>query len=99
MFIGVQGIIICNNAGFVLKSTLSPEDTSSYSENVQQCILFANHLVQAQNSEEKVEFLRIRTSKNEIMIVPDKEFILLVVQDTSLATLTENSFHHLLNKK
>ncbi|KAF2202136.1 hypothetical protein GQ43DRAFT_439984 [Delitschia confertaspora ATCC 74209] len=42
----------------------------------------AGSLVEELDSEDEVKLLRLRTKKNELVIVPDPKFILVVVHDT-----------------
>ncbi|KAH8811474.1 hypothetical protein F5884DRAFT_854822 [Xylogone sp. PMI_703] len=45
----------------------------------------AGELVQGLDSEDEVKLLRLRTRKQELVIVPDAKYLLVVVHDTSPA--------------
>jgi len=38
-------------------------------------------LVETLDTEDQLSFLRIRSNKREIMVSPDKEFLLIVIQN------------------
>jgi dynein light chain roadblock-type len=126
---GVEGILICNNDGVALKSTLTRELSSQYAGLFVQLIVKARGVVRtidaevcgvcgavrarrcwrarARNTEDTntrrgpptssplppsssfppsqddLVFLRVRTKKHEVMVAPDKEYLLIVVQNPS----------------
>ncbi|KAJ4297494.1 hypothetical protein N0V90_005386 [Kalmusia sp. IMI 367209] len=57
----------------------SAEDVASM---VWSFITAAGSLVEGLDTEDEVKLLRLRTKKNELVIVPDPKFILVVVHDT-----------------
>ena len=80
---GVEGIILADNEGVPIKSTFNDEQvtyfyTTSASMFIQKCKNVVKDLI-----EEDLNFIRIRTKLNEIMIAPEDEFILIVVQNPS----------------
>lgn len=84
---GVKGIIILSNSkGIPIKSTMSPKDTTEYSSLLhtfisQTQIGIQNRFkVSTPQLQEEVEFIRIRSKKHEIMVAPDKEYSLIVLQ-------------------
>ncbi len=78
---GVQGVIIMNAEGVAIKSTLSPEETENYTSTVSQLALKGSSLVRTLDDSDELTFLRIRSKKQEIMIAPDKEYCLVVIQN------------------
>ncbi len=78
---GVQGVIIMNAEGVAIKSTLSAEETENYTSTVSQLALKASSLVRTLDDSDELTFLRIRSKKQEIMIAPDKEYCLVVIQN------------------
>ena len=46
--------------------------------------LTANNVVRNLDETDELAFLRIRSKKHEIMVAPDKEYILIVIQNPNL---------------
>eukprot|EP01041_Mallomonas_annulata_P005130 gene5130-10255_t len=78
---GVKGVLIMNNEGISIRSSLSPEDTENYAALVSQLSLKAAGVVRTLDDSDELAFLRVRSKKHEIMIAPDKDYILVVIQD------------------
>ena len=78
---GVKGVLIMNNDGIPIRSNLSAEDTESYAALVSQLAIKAHHVVRTLDEGDELAFLRVRSKKHEIMIAPDKEYILVVIQN------------------
>ncbi len=80
---GVEGIIIVNKRGTAIKSTMDQNKTIEYGSLVntfkEKCVNAIGHI----HPDEEVHFIRIRSKKNEIMIAPDGEYSLIVVQNPS----------------
>lgn len=84
---GVEGIIISDVNGIPIKSTFPDEQqTYFYTTSASFFIKRCNTLVSKLLTGENLSFIRIRTKINEIMIAPDKEFLLLVVQNSNSNT-------------
>ena len=81
---GIEGIIICDINGIPIKSTFTDDQvTYFYTTNACFFIKRCSSLVKSLLEKESLSFIRIRTKINEIMIAPDKEFVLLVVQSSN----------------
>lgn len=78
---GVKGVLIMNNDGCPIRSNLSSEDTDNYSALVSQLTIKACSVVRSLDDTDDLAFLRIRSKKHELMICPDKDYILVVIQD------------------
>jgi dynein light chain roadblock-type len=78
---GVKGVLIMNSEGIPIKSNLSAEDTENYAALVSQLSLKASGVVRTLDESDELAFLRIRSKKHEIMIAPDKDYILVVIQN------------------
>ena len=81
--LSVKPIILADNEGVPIKSTFNDEQvtyfyTTSASMFIKKCKNVVKDLI-----EEDLNFIRIRTKLNEIMIAPEDEFILIVVQNPS----------------
>ncbi|SCV72023.1 BQ2448_4717 [Microbotryum intermedium] len=74
-------------------SETSPAEEETHSTNDQVALSYARlghnlvetvgEEVKAVDQDDDLRFLRVRTQKHEIMVTPDPEFILIVVQDPS----------------
>ena len=78
---GVKGVLIMNTEGVPIRSTLSAEDTESYSALVSQLVFKSSNVVRSLDDSDELAFLRIRSKKHEIMIAPDKDYILVAIQN------------------
>ena len=77
----VGGIIIVNSDAMPMKSTI--EDTSvqnQYAHLISALAAKARHCVRDLDPTNDLTFLRIRSKKSEIMVAPDQNFTLIVIQ-------------------
>lgn len=68
-------------AGIPIKSTLDNTTTVQYAGLISSLADKARSVVRDLDPSNDLTFLRIRSKKHEIMVAPDKEFILIVVQN------------------
>ncbi|KAF0034715.1 dynein light chain roadblock-type 1 isoform X1 [Scophthalmus maximus] len=80
---GVQGIIIVNSEGIPVKTTLDNSSTVHYAGLIHQLVMKARSTVRDIDPQNDLTFLRVRSKKNEIMIAPDKDYFLIVIQNPS----------------
>ncbi|XP_033991719.1 dynein light chain roadblock-type 1 [Trematomus bernacchii] len=80
---GVQGIIIVNSEGIPVKTTLDNASTVQYAGLIHQLVMKARSTVRDIDPQNDLTFLRIRSKKNEIMVAPDKDYFLIVIQNPS----------------
>eukprot|EP00566_Odontella_aurita_P026006 CAMPEP_0113525268 /NCGR_PEP_ID=MMETSP0015_2-20120614/62_1 /TAXON_ID=2838 /ORGANISM="Odontella" /LENGTH=114 /DNA_ID=CAMNT_0000423405 /DNA_START=18 /DNA_END=362 /DNA_ORIENTATION=+ /assembly_acc=CAM_ASM_000160 len=78
---GVEGVLIMNKDGATVQSTLSEEQTTVHAALLSQLTAKAASLVETIDEGDELTFLRIRSKNREIMVSPDKEFLLVVIQD------------------
>ncbi|KAK1156271.1 dynein light chain roadblock-type 1 [Huso huso] len=78
---GVQGIIVVNAEGIPIKTTLDNSTTVQYAALIHQLVLKARSTVRDMDPQNDLTFLRLRSKKNEIMVAPDKEYFLIVIQN------------------
>ncbi|XP_053509292.1 dynein light chain roadblock-type 1 [Ictalurus furcatus] len=78
---GVQGIIIINSEGIPIKTTLDNSSTVQYAGLLHQLVMKARSTVRDIDPQNDLTFLRVRSKKNEIMIAPDKDYFLIVIQN------------------
>jgi len=80
---GVIGVLVMDTEGRPIRSTLSHEMTNQYAGLLQQLADKARSVVRELDGGNDLTFLRIRSKKHEIMIAPDKDYYLAVVQNPS----------------
>ncbi|XP_013775992.1 dynein light chain roadblock-type 2-like [Limulus polyphemus] len=80
---GVIGIIIVNSEGIPIKTTLDNSTTVQYAGLITQLADKARSTVRDIDPTNDLTFLRIRSKKHEIMVAPDKEYLLIVIQNPS----------------
>ncbi|GJQ66738.1 Roadblock/LC7 domain [Popillia japonica] len=78
---GVVGTIVVNSEGIPIKTTLDNTMTVQYAGLISSLVDKARSVVRDLDAANDLTFLRIRSKKHEIMVAPDKEFILIVVQN------------------
>eukprot|EP00736_Rhodelphis_marinus_P007858 Rmarinus@m.21626 len=88
---GVLGVVIVNSDGIVIRSTLDSAGSSSngnsqsnqYAALITQLAAKARSAVRDLDPQNDLTFLRIRSKKHEIMVAPDNEYMLIVIQNPS----------------
>lgn len=78
---GVAGVIVVNGEGIPIKTTLDNHVSVQYAGLMSSLVDKARAVVRDLDPTNDLTFLRIRSKKSEVMIAPDKEFILIVVQN------------------
>lgn len=68
-------------SGIPIKSTMDNTTTVQYAGLISQLSDKARSVIRDLDPTNDLTFLRIRSKKHEIMVAPDKEFILIVVQN------------------
>ncbi|KAL0089290.1 hypothetical protein J3Q64DRAFT_1727942 [Phycomyces blakesleeanus] len=78
---GVKGVVILNGDGQAIRSTLDPELTVKYGRLISSLVQQTRTTISTLDDQNDLTFLRVRTKKHEIMIAPDREYLLIVVQN------------------
>ncbi|KAE9415245.1 hypothetical protein Angca_005117, partial [Angiostrongylus cantonensis] len=78
---GVVGVIVMDSAGRAIRSTLDDDSTTKYSSLLQQLCEKSKEVVRELDGSNDLTFLQLRTKKNEIMIAPDKDYLLAVIEN------------------
>jgi len=78
---GVIGVIIINNDGIPIRSTLDPATTNQYAAGVYSVNCKARSCIKDLDGNNDLCLLRLRSKKHEIMIAPDKDYTMIVVQN------------------
>ncbi|XP_003748352.1 dynein light chain roadblock-type 1 [Galendromus occidentalis] len=79
---GVVGVIVTTHEGNPIHSTFDTPTTTKYASVVSNLSDAAKAAVRELDSANDLTFLRLRTKKHELMIAPDKNYMLIVVQNT-----------------
>ena len=79
---GVIGTIVVNADGIPIKSTLDAHTTTQYSGLLNQLVDQAKTMFKEIDSGNDLTFMRLRTKKHEIMVAPDRDYLLIVIQNT-----------------
>lgn len=77
---GVQGIIVMNSEGIPVRTTFNNNLTILYISQIHGLTAKAKAFVKEMDHANELTFIRLRSHKDEILIAPDKEFTMIVVQ-------------------
>lgn len=80
---GVQGLIVINSEGIPVRTTLDNSMTVQYAGLLHSLSAQARNCVRDIDPQNDLTFLRVRSKKNEIMVAPDKDYMLIVIQNPS----------------
>ena len=64
-----------------IESSLNEEETANYAAHISQLASKARGVVRTLDPTNDLTFLRVRSKKHEIMVSPDKEYNLIVIQN------------------
>merc|ERR1712036_12004 len=78
---GVLGYIVINNDGIPIKTTLDNSTTTQYAQLILQLTKKSISVVRDLDPQDSLRFLRLRSQKHEIMVAPEKDYLLVVIQD------------------
>lgn len=76
---GIRGVIICDSSGLPIDSNMDIEISEEFSAYVTSLIGKAKQLVQSLK-EGGLKFIRLETSKGEIMIALEEQLILIILK-------------------
>ena len=74
------GVLIVSAQGVPIRSNLENEETNTYAALLSQLAMKASSVVRTLDETDELTFFRIRSKKHEIMIAPDPEYLLIVIQ-------------------
>ncbi|XP_065171335.1 dynein light chain roadblock-type 2-like [Atheta coriaria] len=77
---GVEGIIVINSEGIAIKSTMDNTVTVQYAGLIGSLAEKSRSVVRDLDPSNDLVFIRVRSRKHEIMVAPDREYILMVIQ-------------------
>ena len=78
---GVIGLIVLNPQGIAIKSTLDNSTTQIYASNFKHLTDLARSCVRDLDPLNDLKFLRVRSRKYEIMVAPEGDYSLIVIQN------------------
>ena len=84
----VIGVMVVGNDGYPIRSSLNSAATINYLENFGSLIELARYTVRNLDPTDELDFLRMRTSDYEVMIAPEKEYSLIVLQKGNAGNLS-----------
>lgn len=79
---GVEGYVICNMEGQVLRRfpTMPQETAEMYAASMKHLTNKARGVVRDLDPKGEIKYLRIRAKCHEVMVAFDKEFLAIVIQ-------------------
>ena len=89
----VIGVMVVGNDGYPIRSSLDSATTINYLENFGSLIELARYTVRNLDPTDELNFLRMRTSDYEVMIAPEKEYSLLVLQKGNTGNSSKRGQH------
>ena len=78
---GVLGVLIVNNDGIPIKTTLEPAETVQHAALVTHFAKKTKGVIKALDPDNELTFVRVRSKKHEILIAPDVDYCLVVLQN------------------
>ncbi len=78
---GVIGMMIINGDGVAVRTTMDSTQTNAYAAVLARLSDQARSAIRDLDPSNDVAFLRLRTKRNEILLAPDKDFTLIVIQN------------------
>ena len=79
---GVEGYVICNRMGNVLRRfpAMSQEKAEQFADSLKHLAWKARSTVRDLDPTNELRYLRIRAKKHEVMVAFDNEFLVIVIQ-------------------
>jgi dynein light chain roadblock-type len=78
---GVLGIILMNSIGEVMRSTLDEYTGKHWATTIMQLAARARSVVRDMDPQNDLAFIKVKTKLYDIMVAPDREYVLILVQD------------------
>lgn len=82
----VVGVIIMDKDGQALHTTLDAVETTYYIKQCSSLTAIARSTIREVDPTDDLQFFRIRTKKFEIMLAPEHDYLLIVLQNTAKTT-------------
>ena len=78
---GVQGVIVINSDGVSIRTSLDNDRTVQYASLITPLIARTRNYLREIDFHNEFTFLRLVTKLHEIMVAPDKDYSLIVIQE------------------
>ncbi|XP_008937027.1 PREDICTED: dynein light chain roadblock-type 2, partial [Merops nubicus] len=78
---GVIATMVINAEGIPVRTTLDNSTTVQYAGLLRELTRKARSAVRDIDPQNDLTFLRIRSKKHEILVAPDKDYLLIVIQN------------------
>ncbi|KAJ1952209.1 hypothetical protein EC988_003676, partial [Linderina pennispora] len=82
---GVESVIVMTKDGRVIRTTGETERSELHGKLLSKLARDAAEIVEELESSDELSFLRIRTTKHEIMVALDHSYLLVVIQAPQLS--------------
>lgn len=79
----VMGVVIVDRDGQAIHSTLDTIETTYYIKQCSSLTTIARSVIRETDPTDDLQFFRIRTKKFEMMLAPEREYLLIVLQNTA----------------
>ncbi|KAM9352680.1 dynein light chain roadblock-type 2-like [Symphorus nematophorus] len=80
---GVVGSVVVNAEGIPIRTTLDNSATIQYAGLLRQLTMLARSTVRDIDPQNDLTYLRIRSKKHEVMVAPEDDYLLIVIQNIS----------------
>eukprot|EP00658_Telonema_sp_P-2_P082194 TRINITY_DN8623_c0_g1_i5.p2 TRINITY_DN8623_c0_g1~~TRINITY_DN8623_c0_g1_i5.p2 ORF type:complete len:110 (-),score=32.20 TRINITY_DN8623_c0_g1_i5:484-813(-) len=84
---GVQQVIIVNNSGVPIRwlpATMDYQDVVQIASQFTELSALGSKIINELDPMNDWTFLRVRSNMHEIMVCPEKEFMMIVLQDPNI---------------
>ena len=78
---GVIGVIVVNHENIAIRSTLDQSQTQTYIKASSDMLQMSYNVVREADPTNDLRFVRIRTKKNELLIAPENDYRVIVIQE------------------
>ncbi|XP_030282798.1 dynein light chain roadblock-type 2 [Sparus aurata] len=78
---GVIGTIVVNADGIPIRTTLDNSTAVQYAGLLRNLTMMARSTVRDIDPQNDLTFLRIRSKKHEVLVAPENDFLLIVIQN------------------
>ncbi|KAJ1881351.1 hypothetical protein H4R99_006783 [Coemansia sp. RSA 1722] len=77
---GVESVTVMTKDGQVIRTTATAEQAESHGKLLSKLARDAAEIVEQLDDQDELSFLRIRTTRHEVMVALDHSYLLVVVQ-------------------
>lgn len=81
---GVEGVIVINSDGIPIRTSVDEELATIYAGVCSHLASKAKQLCQSIDKSDQVRMVRFRSRKHEILLAPDGNYLMIVIQNPSV---------------